>query len=411
VGLVFIVTRNWETVKIALIRKDFLLARGGGERYAVNLAATLAGVGHEVHVFASQWEEEAAKGLVMHRVPVCRASSALKNISFAYCCRKALKPGDFDIVHSLSQTYPQDVYRMGDGIHRHWLKVQTPHPFFRAVKSWTLRQGVILWLEGKTFHPRNYRMIICNSRLGAQHARRYYQVPETRLRVIYNGVDRERFHPGLREEHNASVRAKLRLPESAVVLLFVAGNFERKGLAVLIEALPLVLSSDPSAHLVVVGKGKEKSYRTMAGRAGVGERVRFTGESERISQYYGLGDIFVLPTRYDPFSNACLEALASGIPVITTRENGAAEIIKPGETGVALSPEVGREELAAGISSFLPRERRRESREKAVHSVRLFTIEENARQTLEVYDAVVREKRNGAMPPAGCRNEDTPSQY
>lgn len=395
-------------MKIALIRKDFLLSRGGGERYAVNLAETLAGLGHEVHVFASYWDEGAGKGLFFHRVPVCRVSSALKNLSFASHCRKALDPAQFDIVHSLSQTYPQDVYRMGDGIHRHWLKRQTPQPLLRVFKRLTLRQAVILWLEAKTFQPRNYRMIICNSRLGAAHARRYYQVPESKLRVIYNGVDHARFHPGLREEYNAALRAKLHLPEGAVVLLFVAGNFERKGLRLVIEALPLVLNADPSVHLVVVGKGKEKPYRRAAGGAGVGERVRFVGGTDHIAQFYGLGDVFVLPTRYDPFSNACVEALATGIPVVTTRENGAAEIIRCGETGVVLPSAAGREELAAGIARFLPPAPRREAREKASESVRQLTVEENARQTLEVYEHVVREKRSASGRDRGVSPEGMP---
>lgn len=389
-------------MKIALVRKDFLLARGGGERYAVNLAEALAGLGHEVHVFASHWDERAGERLVLHRVSACHVSSALKNLSFAFGCRQALDPSCYDIVHSLSQTYPQDVYRMGDGIHRHWLEVQTPQPVLRLLKRLTLRQAVILWLEKRTFHPRNYRMIICNSHLAAEHARRYYQVPEARVKVIYNGVDHAQFHPGLREAHQAAVRETLRLPKQALVLLFVARNFERKGLRLLIEALPLVANADPSVHLVVVGKGKEKPYQQAAGRAGVGERVRFAGESARISPFYGIGDIFVLPTRYDPFSNACLEALAAGIPVVTTQENGAAEIIRRGETGVVLPAAANREELAAGISRFVPLASRREARAKASASVRHLTVEENARQTVEVYERVVREKQ-GAQG-LHCRN-------
>lgn len=395
-------------MKIALVRKDFLLNRGGGERYAVNLAKALAGLGHEVHVFASFWDEGAGAQFKLHRVPAWRVSSAFKNISFAFLCRKALKPGHYDIVHSLSQTYPQDVYRMGDGIHRHWLKVQTPRPALRVLKRLTLRQAAILWLEKKTFQPQHYRMIIANSHLAAEHARRYYHVPENRLKVIYNGVDQTEFHPGLREAYNASVREMLGLPEQALVLLFVARNFERKGLRLLIEALPLVADADPSVHLVVVGKGKEKPYQREAVRAGIGERVRFAGETARIAPLYAIGDIFVLPTRYDPFSNACIEALAAGIPVVTTRENGAAEIIRPGETGMVLSSAADREELAAGISRFLSLASRREARAKASASVQDLTVEENARQTVEVYAQVVREKRETRDL---CRNEGKGSPY
>jgi len=381
-------------MKIALIRKDYFRSRGGGERYAVNLSEGLANMGHDVHMFAHQWEKINHPGITFHKVPAFTLFSSLKNLSFAYMCRKLVDRERFDIIHSLSQTYPQDVYRMGDGIHRHWLRIQTPHPVFRFLKTLTLRQQVVLYLEKQTFNPSNYRMIICNSNLCKQHAIHYFKVPEEKICVIYNGVDHAAFHPGLRKEYNARIRKKLQIPEKAFVVLFIAHNFARKGLTYLINSLPFIKERKELIKLVVVGRGNISSYQHLADQIGFGKQLLFSSETDNIIKFYGIGDVLVLPTSYDPFSNVCLEALACGIPVITTPQNGAAEIIKPEDTGVVITDPSNSKELANGISCFLSAEVRDSVRIKAVKSVQPFTVEENTRRTLEVYQRILSMKKN-----------------
>lgn len=381
-------------MKIALIRKDYFLSRGGGERYSVNLSEGLAKLGHEVHVFANTWGKPPDHGISIHKVPTLTFSSSLKNLSFAYNCRKLLARENFDIVHSLSQTFSQDVYRMGDGIHRHWLKIQTPNFFYRFLKTLTPRQQVILFLEKKTFHPSNYRMIICNSQLCKRHAVTYFRVPEEKIRVIYNGVDHAQFHPGLKDRYNKEIRKKLHIPEEAVVILFIARNLKRKGLHYLIQSLPLIRREKEPITVLVLGRGNPFPFRRMAQQIGLGEQLLFVEETDNIFHYYGVGDIVVLPTLYDPFSNVCLEALACGIPVITTRENGASEIIRPGETGIVISAPHNCVELAESISRFLPHEIRDSVRKKAPQSVQNFTLEENTLKTFEAYKQVLGMKKD-----------------
>ncbi|MBW1820063.1 MAG: glycosyltransferase family 4 protein, partial [Deltaproteobacteria bacterium] len=125
-------------------------------------------------------------------------------------------------------------------------------------------------------------------------------------------------------------------------------------------------------------------------------RVLFVGETDNVAQYYGVGDLLVLPTLYDPFSNVCLEALASAIPVVTTQENGAAEIIRPGQTGSVISDPSNCEELAGAISPFLSLEKRASFQAEAAESVKRFTIEENTRRTMDVYQRVVLMKKEVA---------------
>jgi len=258
------------------------------------------------------------------------------------------------------------------------------------------RQQAILYLERQTFHPSNYVMIISNSRLCKRHAITYFKVPEDSIEVIYNGVDHAQFHPGLRNEYNVLMRDELRIRDKSPVILFIARNFSRKGLTSLIKALPLLQHGKIPVKVLVVGRGDSAPYRHSANQVGCGDRVLFVGETDNVAQYYGVGDLLVLPTLYDPFSNVCLEALASGIPVVTTQENGAAEIIRPGQTGSVISDPSNCEELAGAISPFLSLEKRASFQAEAAESVKRFTIEENTRRTMDVYQRVVLIKKEVA---------------
>jgi UDP-glucose:(heptosyl)LPS alpha-1,3-glucosyltransferase len=116
------------------------------------------------------------------------------------------------------------------------------------------------------------------------------------------------------------------------VFLHVGSGFARKGVATAIAALARL--GDRTARLLVVGKDRgEGAMRTAAARAGVAGRVHFAGGQDDVKPWYGAADCFVLATLYDPFPNAALEALASGLPAVVTRQCGAAELVKEGATG------------------------------------------------------------------------------
>jgi UDP-glucose:(heptosyl)LPS alpha-1,3-glucosyltransferase len=156
--------------------------------------------------------------------------------------------------------------------------------------------------------------------------RRHFGVAEEKLHVIYNGVDLEAFHPRLREQHRAAVRGRLGIPEDAMLHLFVGSGFERKGVFRLLRAF--ARGADARAHLVVVGKDKAESRAAADARAlGIAGRVHLVGGQKEVGPWYGAADSFVLPTLYDPFPNAALEAMAAGLPVITSVQSGAAELV------------------------------------------------------------------------------------
>jgi UDP-glucose:(heptosyl)LPS alpha-1,3-glucosyltransferase len=161
---------------------------------------------------------------------------------------------------------------------------------------------------------------------------RRYGVPESRLVTIYNGVDTDQFHPDRRREARNEMRASLGL--EGPVALFVGTGFHRKGLDRAIEGFTQGAPGD--AALLVAGGDDPAPFRRLAERLGVERRIRFLGRRSDVDRLHAASDLLVLPTRYDPFANSCLEAMASGLAVATTPINGVAELIESGRNGLVL---------------------------------------------------------------------------
>ena len=158
-----------------------------------------------------------------------------------------------------------------------------------------------------------------------------FGTPDEKLRVIYNAVDTVKFSPDLRGVHRSTVRQSIGCPADVPLLLFVGSGFERKGLAAFLSALATL---PRECHGVVVGADKKlTAYRSFAEQNGLSGRVHFTGGVNDVRPYYAAADTFVLPTLYDPFPNAVLEAMACGLPVVTSTKCGAAEFIENGKQG------------------------------------------------------------------------------
>lgn len=358
------------TLKIALIRRrytDF----GGAERYAAALAHALADRGHEVHLYAEAWNAAGGKA-VFHRVPVMPGPAFLGVLSFAHTCARMLRGQGYDIVHSFERTWGQDVYRAGDGCHREWLiRRREVAPFY---KRWTMLlnplHATYLYLEKRMFTDPTLKKVISNSHRGKEEIVRHYAVDPSKIRVIHNGLDLNRFR--------ADKGNPLEDVGESRFVLFVGSGFERKGLATAIGALSRI--PDPDLRLVVVGKDRPGRYEKLARRLGVEGRVWFMGPRKHVEAFYRKASVFLLPSLYEPFGNACLEASAFGLPVITTRVTGFSELIRPGENGFILEDPLDEDRAALLVSEALAMGR--------VQSRNLPTLDENVEQVLRIYEEI-----------------------
>lgn len=333
--------------KVGFVKKKFD-PFGGAERYLASIIESLRHEGLDIHLFSSDWK--GAEGITVHRVKTLKFMSPLSVWSFNRNAAMEVRRVRPSCVISFERVTCADVYRAGDGCHREWLDIR--RRVEGPLKSISFRLSplhrLLLDIERRIFTET--RTIIANSSMVREDILRHYRVPEGRIRVIYNGVDTRRFNVENRAERRGALRRQYGLPAGAPVILFAGSGYERKGLGTLLKALPEV---EKSARVVVAGRGDTRGFSRLATFLGVSERVLFLGPRRDIEDLYAASDLFVLPTLYDPFSNATIEALASGLAVVTTVKNGAAELIEDGEEGYVLHDMLSSAELAEKTNASL----------------------------------------------------------
>jgi UDP-glucose:(heptosyl)LPS alpha-1,3-glucosyltransferase len=343
-------------VKVALVHRKLDL-NGGTERDLFRTAEGLRDLGHDVHLFCAEYGVSPPAGVAAHPVPVVPLGRTLRLWSFAFFAPRLLRRAPCDVVVNFGRLLSQDVLRSGGGSHRAFL-----HKLGQAGGIWRrLWQRVsfyhrsLLAMEKRQFQPGHYRRILAVSDEVKRELSATYAVPEGRITVIYNGVDHQRFYPGLRREFRESVRKLWHIPLQAPTVLFVGSGFRRKGLDRLLAVWNSPQLKD--VYLLVVGEDARRDrYRAWAERQAQG-KVIFTGRRGDVEKYYGAADLVALPALQEAFGNVVLEALASGLPVVVSKTVGAAEVLKAGLVqGIIVHPEDPRE-IEAKLVAMLERSR------------------------------------------------------
>jgi len=227
----------------------------------------------------------------------------------------------------------QDIFRAGEGCHRTWLarRPRGSRGHHAALYPRRPLDMAILVVEDRICRRHGSRVVAPNSRMVADELGTHYGRLTARVEVIRNGVNIDRFHPDEAGRMRGPGRHRLGVAAQDTVLVAVGSGFVRKGLATTIRALGQLRRTGAGAPwLLVAGRDEGRWPRALAVREGVGDRVRFLGGVEDSRPLLAVGDAFVLPSLYDPGSSATLEALAMGLPVITTPYNGTAEILEAG---------------------------------------------------------------------------------
>jgi UDP-glucose:(heptosyl)LPS alpha-1,3-glucosyltransferase len=278
-------------------------------------------------------------------------------------------------VFSLERTLQQDVYRAGDGVHRVWLERR------RQFAPWWKRPFLgrdafhrnMMALEGRTFDPANTQHLIVNSEMVRREILENFHFPEARIHLVRNGVEVKRFAEG---GSRALTRARFGIGEKDFLLLFVGSGWERKGLYYLLETMRDVVAEE--VKLLVVGKGRPPITAPA--------NAIFAGPMDNVENAFAAADLLVFPPIYEPSSNVVIEALAAGLPVVTTVQNGASELVQNGRNGTVLTNPANTELLLAAIEFWRQRGGR-------VTTTEDLSIERNVRETLAVLELAAREKR------------------
>jgi UDP-glucose:(heptosyl)LPS alpha-1,3-glucosyltransferase len=363
-------------LSIVFVRRGYS-PTGGAETYLKRLAGGVIEAGHDVRlVTTNDWPDAEWPFGSITRL---RKKSPMGFASELERMRTELR---CDVLFSLERVWSCDVYRAGDGVHRAWLDRRRKFelPLKRFVRNLSSKHQGLLRLEQSLFSDGRTRRVISGSQMVKDEIVNSYRYPADRIDIVRNGVPLEKFQfdPELREKS----REELNLKPDQTALLFAGSGWERKGLLFAIEAAALCGNND--TRLLVAGRGNAKRYKTRRLRFWREEPVKFLGEVSDMLRVYAAADIFILPTIYDPFSNACLEALACGLPVITTRSNGFSEIIEDRIHGSIVDQAGDLRGLRDAILLWSDPSRRAAARSTNMQLAAQFGISKNTRETLAI---------------------------
>ena len=357
-------------MRIALVRQRYN-PYGGAERFVERALAALERTGAEVTLITRRWRPAEGRRVLIVDTPYL--GSLWRDASFARAARAAWQRERFDLVQSHERISGCAIYRAGDGVHRQWLAYRTAaaSPLERVAIGANPYHRYVCEAERRMFAHPALRAVICNSRMVRADIERHFRLPPEKLHVLYNGVDLEHFRPA------AAARAR----DAGSTFVFVGSGFARKGLATVLRALV----EAPQARLLVAGSDREAPrFAALAGALGVAGRVRLLGGVDDVRPLYAAADCFILPTLYDPFPNAALEALAMGVPIIVSRRCGAAELVREGENGWLCDPQDAAG-LAVLMRAAADRVRAGDMRASPRASAEAFGIDAMARQLVELY--------------------------
>ncbi len=381
-------------VKIALSHLRHAHA-GGTERHLNQLAQFLAEQGHDVTILC-RTHESAPHPRVRFEVlrsPVLGAVWRAK--AFAAAVDRHVREHRYDLVYGLGRTWSQDVLRLGGGAHATYLELAheaTRVGWKRWLAPFELKRAAWLELERRAFGAPSLRRVVVNARMVQDDIMRRYGLPEERFELIYNGVDTERFHPAKRAAGGAALRRALGLAPDALVALFLGSGYGRKGLDGVLRAF--ASARERSAHIVVVGYDSAQAlFETQARELGLADRTHFLGGRRDAEDCFALADLYLLPTRYDPFANTTLEALATGLPVLTTRTNGAHELLTEGREGSILPAPEDTAAWTAALDRWLDRTRLEPASRAARALAEQHSAASKMRQSLAMLERVLAEKR------------------
>jgi UDP-glucose:(heptosyl)LPS alpha-1,3-glucosyltransferase len=387
-------------VRIAFCHENVLPARGGAETYVGDFLRRLAAEGHDVHLYACRWDEAALpRAVTIHPLALPRGPRFLRPWRFSAAVRAALDCDRPDVSIGFDKTFGPDIYYPLGGLQPasaagNLRKHRSP---LTRVLAWTAKaidpaRRSFARLERQALLGLNPPLLVVNSDMVRADAKRHYGISPVRVRVIHNAIDSARFVETDRPRIRAEERRAWGVGPTDVVAAFVAMNYGLKGLAPLLHSMARLPAN---LKLAVAGSPKVGPWKRLAVRLGVADRVVFLGPAADVRRIYFAADLHVHPTFYDPCSGVVIEALACGLPVVTTRFNGAAELMQPPGCGIVVDDPHDHRALSAALARFLDPVRRDAAGRAARRAATAWTIEHHYRRWLEVF-AEVAERRRAA---------------
>ena len=341
---------------------------------------------HEVHLVAQELDPCIAKlGVVSHQLDTCR-----NRLDFAEAAKQITAPLALDVVHDMGRGWHCDVFHPHNGSRsaafEHNLRME---PAWKRPLKRVGQRMLPRYRDFEQLMARQYtgdrRIYVAVSQMVARHFQQYHDIDASRIRQIYNGVDLERFAPHQQQSWRAPLRQRLAVRDDEVLLLLVAHNLRLKGMGTLLHACSALRRAQHPVRLVVVGGKRLGHYPQLAKQLGIADAVTMIGAVQNTVPYYAAADVYVQPTYYDPCSLVVLEAMASQLPVVTTRYNGVAELMTHGVNGRLFDDPSDWRELTDSLLPLMDAGARRTMGAAARRLAEAHPLERNFSQIVDVY--------------------------
>jgi len=347
--------------KVAIVIERADVGLGGAERSVFELLPALCALGLEVDLLAAKGQTSVKNIHIL-----CQDTPGKRTCYFTYAkaLRKHLAENHYRLIHSVLPFDFADVYQprggsFAESILRNAASYQNKlRGYYKRMMAFAnLRRTILLRAERKLCKKPDGPIIAALSDYVAEQFKKHYDLDDKRIVVIPNGVRvNKRIDAVEAEKLRTQILAQLDIKETdnPVFFLFVANNFRLKGLAVLIKAMRYAIDHNTSrqCYLVVAGNDRPHRYRRLARKLNVHKRIIFLGPIRHIQNALSITDVAVLPTFYDPSSRIVLEAIAANRPVITTRFNGATDLLVNNRHGKVIDRPENIGALAKAISYF-----------------------------------------------------------
>ncbi|MDH3974420.1 MAG: glycosyltransferase family 4 protein [Deltaproteobacteria bacterium] len=368
---------------------------GGTEIDLYHLTELLASFGHDITVYCQQVRTSPAPGITIKKVPAPPLGRLMQMLGLAWIGPKMAYHGGHDMVIGFTRVLKQDLVRCGGGTHKLFVeKMKSAEGGFkRLLRSISPYHNALIAVEKKQFQ-RGCKKVLAISEVVKHEIMSVYSVPEDRIEVIYDGIDTKLFSPEKREKYRYEIREKFSIPQDAFVILFLGSGYKRKNLTTLLEALPQVNHKNTYC-LVVGGDKRPQSYAAKARSLGIEDKTVFAGVQKEAEKFYGAADIFVIPSLQEAFGNVVLEAMASGLPAVTTSLSGASEVMEGEMKSLVLNDPHNVQGLAKIISKLTDKTLRERLSGEAREISKAYTLEANARAIEKLCNKIIKEKRHG----------------
>jgi UDP-glucose:(heptosyl)LPS alpha-1,3-glucosyltransferase len=385
-------------MNIAFCYQTVVPSRGGCETYIADLARRLSADGHEVHLYACHWDATALSEAVrFHALRQPSGPRFLRPWWFGAACARALRDAKHDVSIGFDKTWGQDLLYPQGGLHAasaaynlRKYSSRWERGMARFAKTLDIAHWSFTFLERKQYLGSHRPLVVVNSDMVRHHFQQYYGISATDLRVVRSSIDPDRFLEPDRPRRRLEARQQWGIDPEETVGLFAAMNYRLKGLEPLLHAVKL-MPTDRRFRLLVVGNPRTRAYEHLAKRIGIADRVCFAGHCSDMRNGYFAADFLVHPTFYDPCSLVVLEALACGLPIVTTRANGASELLHPPQEGYVVADPHDHERLAWCMTQLLDPTRRSACARAARQTAAQWTFDQHYRQLLQaITDAAAR---------------------